>query len=183
MPSIALPIARSAQLTRSVAIAALLGATMLAGPLSAARAAPATSAPFQVAQAVLQTAAVPPSNAAAGAAEMKTETVEQRITSLHAALQITPDEEANWTAVAAAMRDNAAAIEKMIAERTAQDAQGMTAVEDLQAYQKFAQAHVDGLKKLIPAFDTLYSSTHDAQKKVADQVFQGSHHEHAPAHS
>ncbi len=68
------------------------------------------------------------------------------------------------------MRDNAAAMEKVVVERTAQDSQGMTAVEDLQGYQKFAQAHVDGLKNLIVAFDTLYNSMPDSQKKVADQV-------------
>jgi hypothetical protein len=183
MSSFALPVAISAHLTRSVAIAALLGATMLAGPLSAARAAPATSAPVQLAQAVPQTAAVPHSKAAAGAAEMKAETVEQRITSLHASLEIAPNEESDWKGVAQAMRDNAAAIEKLVAERTAQSPQGMTAVEDLQAYQKFAQAHVDGLKNLISAFDTLYNSMPDAQKKVADQVFQGPHHQHSAAHS
>jgi len=180
MSSFALPAARSARFTRSVAIAALLGATMLAGPLSAA---PATSAPFQLAQATPPKAAAPQNKAGAGAAEMKPETVEQRITSLHVALKITPDEEANWTTVAQAMRDNAAAMEKLIAERTAQEPKGMTAVEDLQAYQKFAQAHVDGLKNLISAFDTLYNAMPDSQKKVADKVFQGSQHEHAPAHS
>jgi hypothetical protein len=183
MSSLAPPIAMFAHVTRSVAIAALLGATMLASPLSAARAAPATSAPFQLAQATPPTAAVPQTKAAAGAAEMKAETVEQRITSLHVSLEIAPNEESDWTAVAQAMRDNAAVIEKLVAERTAQSPEGMTAVADLQAYQKFAQAHVDGLKHLISAFDTLYNSMPDSQKKVADQVFQGSHHEHAPAHS
>ena len=49
--------------------------------------------------------------------------------------------------------------------------QSMTAVEDLKTYQKFAQAHVDGLKNLISAFSTLYDAMPDAQKKIADQVF------------
>ena len=47
----------------------------------------------------------------------------------------------------------------------------MTAVQDLQTYQQFAQAHVDGLKNLTAAFSTLYDAMPDAQKKVADQVF------------
>jgi protein CpxP len=50
--------------------------------------------------------------------------------------------------------------------------QGMTAVADLQMYQKFAQAHVDGLKNLISSFQALYDTMPDAQKKVADKVFQ-----------
>ncbi len=111
MSSFAHPIAMSAPFTRSVAIAALMGATMLASPLTAARADTATNAPIQLAQ-----AAAPQSQPAAGATETKAETVEQRITSLHTSLQITPNEEAKWNSVAQAMRDNAAAMEKLVAE-------------------------------------------------------------------
>ena len=52
--------------------------------------------------------------------------------------------------------------------------QNMSAVEDLKTYQKFAQAHVDGLKNLIASFDTLYSAMPAAQKKIADTVFDSS---------
>jgi protein CpxP len=111
MSTFAFPIAMSAQVTRSVAVAALLGVAMLASPLSAARAAPATTAPLQLAQSTASQSPPP-----AGATEIKPETVEQRITSLHTALQITPNEEADWTGVAQAMRDNAA---RMIRPRKA----------------------------------------------------------------
>ena len=47
----------------------------------------------------------------------------------------------------------------------------MTAVDDLKMYQKFAQAHIDGLKNLIVSFEKLYAAMPDAQKKIADQVF------------
>ena len=50
----------------------------------------------------------------------------------------------------------------------------MTAVGDLKMYQKFAQAHVDGLKNLISSFDKLYAGMPDAQKKIADEVFSSS---------
>ncbi len=50
-------------------------------------------------------------------------------------------------------------------------ADSMTALEDLNSYQKFAQAHVDGLKNLIASFKTLYSAMPEAQRKVADDVF------------
>src|SRR5271169_5568794 len=53
-----------------------------------------------------QTAAAPGQTAALPAGT-KAETVEQRITSLHAALKITPDEETKWNGVAQAMRENA----------------------------------------------------------------------------
>ncbi len=142
---------------RSVAIAALMGATFLATPLTATRA--------------LAQAAVTPTPAAATAAETKGETVEQRITDLHAALQITPTEETQWNGVAQAMRENAAAMDKLVAANRTTPPQNMTALQDLKAYQQVAQAHVDGLKNLISAFSDLYGAMPDAQKKVADQVF------------
>jgi hypothetical protein len=173
------PIAMSAQVTRSVAVAALLGATMLAGPLSAARAAPATAVTFQVAQ-----AAAPQSQPAAGTAATKAETVEQRIASLHVALQITSNEESNWNGVAQAMRDNAAAMEKLAADNAAKNEQSMTAMDDLNTYEKFARAHVAGLKKLNASFAKLYNTMPDPQKKVADQVFQNfGHHDGTASHS
>jgi periplasmic protein CpxP/Spy len=141
---------------RTVAITALMGATFLATPLTATRA-------------LAQAAATP---AAATAPETKGETVEQRITALHAALKITPDQDAQWNSVAQAMRENAAEMDKLVASMRTSPPQNMTAVEDLGNYQKIAQAHVDGLKNLISSFETLYNAMPDAQKKVADQVFQ-----------
>ncbi len=150
---------------RSFAFAALMGATMLVSPLAAAHA-----ANFQVAQ-----GATPQTHAAEAATATKGETVEQRILTLHAALKITPDEDAKWNAVAQAMRENASNMDQLIAESRKMAPQDMSAVDDLQLYQKFAQAHVDGLKNLISSFTTLYSAMPDAQKKVADTVFEAAH--------
>ena len=166
MSSFTHPIAVSAPFARSVAIAALLGATMLATPLTAALAGTAANGAIQLAQ-----AAAP---AAAPAATTKGETVEQRITDLHAALKITPDQEAKWNGVAQAMRENAAAMDKLVAATRTTPPQNMSAVDDLKTYQKFAQAHVDGLKNLISSFGTLYDAMPDAQKKIADTVFDNS---------
>jgi periplasmic protein CpxP/Spy len=156
MSSFTNSIAKPAPFARSVAIAALLGATMLASPLNPARAAEAVA---------------PPNPVAAAATETKGETVEQRITTLHASLQITPEQSAKWNGVAQAMRENAANMDKLLAATRTTPPQNMSAVEDLKSYQKFAQAHVDGLKNLISAFGTLYESMPDAQKKIADGVF------------
>ena len=166
----------SAPFARSVAIAALMGATMLASPPTAARAETATNAAIQLAQ-----AATPQNRAAAGATETKGETVEQRITNLHAALKITPDQEPKWNAVAQAMRENAANMDKLMAANRTTPPQDMTAVDDLKIYQKFAQAHVDGLKNLIASFEKLYAAMPDAQKKIADDVFSSSERERSPA--
>lgn len=163
MPFFIRPIAVS---VRSVAIAALLGSTILAAPLTAA----------------LAQSTVTATPAAASATETKGETVEQRITSLHTSLKITSDEESQWNGVAQAMRENAANMDKLVAANRTNPPQNMTAVEDLTTYRKFAQEHVDGLKNLTSAFSTLYDAMPAAQKKVADEVFNSAGHEPAPTH-
>jgi len=110
----------------------------------------------------------------------KPETIEQRIASLKANMQITLDETDNWNAVAAVMRANTATMEQLAAVKRAQPAADMTALDDLLTYQAFAQAHVDGLVKLTASFTVLYNQMPDAQKKVADGVFRSFGRAHAP---
>ncbi len=141
-------------LPRTLFAATMIGAAMLAGTAGPASA----------------QSSKPPS-AAHDAASSKPETVEQRITSLKAALKITPQQETQWNAVAKAMRDNAAAMDKLVQAKRVKMAD-MTAVQDLETYRDFSQAHLDGLKNLIPAFDALYKSMPAEQQKNADQVFQ-----------
>ncbi len=112
---------------------------------------------------------------------MKRETVEQRIAMLHAALKITPEEEAQWTPVAQAMRDNEAAMQKLMGETTAMP-HPLNAVDDLKTYELFTQAHVAGLKNIIGSFETLYTAMADSQKATADQVFHKSG-ARGPAHA
>jgi len=74
--------------------------------------------------------------------------------------------------VAQSMRENAGTMDKLIASTRATPPQNMSAVDDLKTYQKFAQAHVDGLKNLTASFQKLYAAMPDAQKKVTDDVFR-----------
>ncbi len=97
--------------------------------------------------------------------------IEQRITQLHAELKITPDQESKWNSVAQAMRDNAGNMDKLIAQHKQQGPTNMTAVDELDANQQFAQVHLDGLKNFTSAFKSLYDAMSDPQKKNADQVF------------
>jgi protein CpxP len=95
---------------------------------------------------------------------------EDRIKQIHEELHITADQEAKFGKLADVMRANAKdmseAVEKReMAEKTA------TAIDDLKAYQKIAQAHADGLKDLVPAFEGLYGVLSESQKKEADQLF------------
>jgi len=141
-------------------LAALMATAIIASPLSTVWA--ADTAPQSQA-------------GAAATAATKGETVEQRIASLHTSLKITQAEESKWAPVAQSMRENAAAMDKLVAESRTTPPQNMTAVDDLKTYQKFAEAHAEGLKNLISSFNALYEAMPDAQKKVADQVFQSAH--------
>ena len=119
--------------------------------------------------ALAQSTTQPP--AAAAATSSKPETVEQRIVSLKASLKITPDQEVKWNGVATVMRDNAAAMDKLVQTKRAIPAGSMNAVDDLVTFQDFTQARMDGLKHLTVAFKSLYDSMPADQKKNADQVF------------
>jgi periplasmic protein CpxP/Spy len=150
----------AASLARSAAFAALMSAPLVAAPLALAHA--------QNTPPMRSTTGTP---SAASPASTSGEGVEQRITQLHAELKITPEEESKWNSVAQAMRDNAANMEKLVAEKRQQGPQNMTAVDDLKTYQEFTQAHLDGLKNLSSAFESLYDSMSAPQKKTADEVF------------
>ncbi len=101
----------------------------------------------------------------------KPETLDQRIASLHAALKITPTQEADWAKVAEVMRSNDSDMRKLVADREARVPHQLSAVDDLKTYQSFAQAHVDGLKDLVASFEMLYAAMPDDQKMLADHVF------------
>ncbi len=176
MPSSTYPTAIPVLFVRSIALATLMSAATLASSLTAAYADGGANTAFRLAQAAApqNPSAAPRNPAAAGATETKGETVEQRIATLHSALKITPDQDAKWKAVAQAMRENAAAMEKLEAETQKIPRQTMTAVDDLNMYQKFAQAHVDGLTNLIDDFKALYAAMPAAQRKNADAVFRSS---------
>jgi hypothetical protein len=147
----------SASRRPAAAAAAFLGAALLASPLALAQTASGGSTTHH------------------SRAVQAEETVDQRIATLHQELQITPDEENDWKAVAQTMRDNAAAMAKMAEAKSSESSQGMTAVQDLQTYAAFAQAHLDHLKALTASFETLYDAMPASQKKIADSVFERSH--------
>jgi len=103
--------------------------------------------------------------------------VETRIKDLHRKLKIATAQEAQWNGFAQVMRENAQEVDAVLKER-AESLHKMNAVEDLRSYEKLADAHADGLKKLVPAFETLYNSMSEDQKKTADVVF--AEHEKRP---
>ena len=124
--------------------------------------------------------AAPPANAAP--ANSAQERVEARIKQLHDQLRITPAEESQWNQFAQTMRDNAREMDEAAAQR-AQQYPTMTAVQNMQTYEKLAEAHVQHLQKLLPAFQALYDAMSPDQKKAADQVFRANAQVRAQARS
>jgi periplasmic protein CpxP/Spy len=99
------------------------------------------------------------------------ERVEQHITQLHAQLQITPAQQAQWDQFAAVMRENAKGMRQTLDRRGAGFAT-MTAVDNMNSYTQIAQEHAQDMQKLAIAFQPLYAAMSDEQKKNADAVFQ-----------
>jgi cytoskeletal protein RodZ len=135
-------------------------------PPSAASSAPMAQAP---------SASPSSSSSASSAQSVKPRSdaqVEGRITQLHKELKITSAQESDWSKLAQDMRDNAHDMSSLLQERNAAaKSHPMTALDNLKNYEQITDAHADGLKKLVPDFETLYGEMSPAQKKAADTVF------------
>jgi hypothetical protein len=157
----------------------LLGAIVFATPMFAAPGdstpPPASADSLSPAKAAAQSqpASSEQAMAAPGAPESPgNEPVEARIKELHRRLHITDAQKPQWDALTQVMRDNAQAMADLQKQR-ASDAKSMNAVDVVKSYSEVIQAHEDGMKKFIPAFEDLYNSMSDAQKKTADSMFRG----------
>lgn len=157
-------IAFTARRAAALGIFALLAwsGTALATPAD-----PAANPPLRVAQATAP--AAPSGNAPEKKRPSPAERVDARIKSLHDRLKITSAQEPQWNAVAQVMHENAQTMEQAIQQR--HQTQNMTAIDDLKAYQAIAQAHLQNVQKLIPAFQALYDTLSPEQKKAADDAF------------
>jgi Spy/CpxP family protein refolding chaperone len=108
----------------------------------------------------------------AKAAEKPVEKAEARIKEMHAKLKITPAQDPQWQDFVTAQRDSAEQMSQLIEQRD-QSSSAMNAVDDFKNYEQIVEAHADGLKKVVPAFEKLYDSLSDQQKKMADSMFRG----------
>jgi periplasmic protein CpxP/Spy len=106
------------------------------------------------------------------------ERVENHIKQLYAQLHITPAEQPQWDQFAQVMRENARDMDQTFMQR-AQQYPTMNAMQNMQSYEKMAEAHVQHLQKLLPAFDNLYNAMPEQQKKLTDQVFRANAERHA----
>lgn len=92
--------------------------------------------------------------------------VEADIAQLHQRLQITPAQEPQFAAFAAVMRENARAMP------AGPPPGNPNAVEALRLAIQYGQQDLDGMRRLLPALQTLYASLSPAQRRTADQVFR-----------
>lgn len=97
--------------------------------------------------------------------------VNQHIRDLHGQLRITAAEEPQWQRFADIMRENARAMDQDFAERREHFAT-MNALQDMQSYERIAEAHAQHLQRLVPAFENLYNAMPEQQKRLTDQVFR-----------
>ncbi|MEJ0063468.1 MAG: Spy/CpxP family protein refolding chaperone [Alphaproteobacteria bacterium] len=144
-------------LRRTVAAAALLG--VLAGPAYAATGDTVT----------LQKES-PASMKEAWGKMSPEERGEAHNQKLHDELGITAAQEAQWKVVAQVMHDNHAAMRASFAERH-KEGESASALDNLRFQQKMAQSHAEGVGKLLTAFEPLYNSMSEEQKKAADASF------------
>jgi hypothetical protein len=111
--------------------------------------------------------------------------VEERITYLHQQLEITPQQEALWKPLADAMREDAQTMRQLSAQRM-KGIETESALDNMRDYAQLTQAHADGAKKLVAAFEPLYSSLSPEQKRMADTAFRGTfgarHHRGSKSH-
>jgi hypothetical protein len=150
-------------MSRSSYLASAALALSLALPAAALAQTNTTSPPSPSAAASPMSA-----NAAPGTAEQR---VEEHIRQLHAQLRITPAEQPQWDRFAEIMRENARGMDQEIAQRHQEFAR-MNALQNMQSYQRIAEAHAQDLQRLVPAFENLYNAMPDQQKRLTDQVFR-----------
>jgi protein CpxP len=158
----------------SVAVAAVLAlpAAAVAQPGTARSATTAPPAPAE-ATSPMSAHGVPGSNVE--------QRVEEHIRELHAQLRITPAEQPQWDQFANVMRDNARDMDQQFTARREQFST-MNALQNMQSYEKIADAHAQHLQQLVPAFENLYNAMPDSQKRLTDQVFLENAEAHAQRH-
>jgi len=97
--------------------------------------------------------------------------VEKRIADLHARLHITAAQQPQWEQFAQVMRDNAHQMRDVVSDRAAK-MHAMNAAENMQSYAQLAEQHAQDLRKLAGAFQAVYESLSDEQKRAADEIFR-----------
>jgi periplasmic protein CpxP/Spy len=94
-----------------------------------------------------------------------------RIKYLHDRLRITAEQEELWDRVSQAIRDNAQNLAPLLKERRRATTSG-SAPEVLHVYEALGEAQLDSQRKIVAAFEPLYASLSESQKKIADAIIR-----------
>lgn len=173
------------KVTLALRAAPLLLTTMLvAGPVWAQQSAPGATAPSASSSTTAPSATSTPSGTSQKAAphtsshamarqpgESLQTVVDRRLADLHSKLHITPEQNQQWEQFAQVMRDNAREMDQLYKQRADRFA-SMSAVDNMQSYAQIEQQRAQDAQKLVPAFQALYASLSDQQKKTADELFR-----------
>jgi protein CpxP len=103
--------------------------------------------------------------------------VEGRIAFMKAELKITPAQEAQWQQVAAAMRENAKALDQAVT--TARQDRGTTdVIKRIELREQFAKVRAENDARLLTAFKPLYASLSPEQQQMANRLGAWHHERH-----
>ena len=102
--------------------------------------------------------------------------VDGRIAFLKAELKITPAQETQWQGVAAAMRDNAQALDRAITDARQSRSGPMDAVQRLTLRESFTRLRAENEARMLAAFKPLYASLSPEQQQTANQLLAPHHH-------
>jgi protein CpxP len=118
----------------------------------------------------------PPAGDSQRADHVRPNRVEGRIAYLKAELKVTPAQEAQWSAVADAMRRSATARQQLWEQTRNKGDQPMTAVDRLNFRERMTQVEADNAKTFATSFAALYTKLDDNQKKQADDLMSPRRH-------
>jgi hypothetical protein len=104
--------------------------------------------------------------------------IDREIADLKKQLKITPQQEPQFNAFAEIMRSNAQEMDAQMSQGSPN--QNPNAVEALKREQQLTETQAAGLKRLVPALQSLYDTLSDPQKKIADKVIGGGGGEPGP---
>src|SRR5215472_16690619 len=156
------PIAKRQGLQMTKLRASLMSAALLTGV-----------AGIGLTPAFAQTAAAPATSPSHGAMHhrdqawlMPGQLVDGRIAFLQTELKITPAQQTQWQQFASAMRQNAQALDQMIANARQHRGAAENAVDRLSRRAEFAKVRADNEARLATAFRPLYASLSPDQQRV-----------------
>jgi len=146
-------------------------AILLAPAVALAQSTPSAQTPSTDTTAALTTPSMTAQPASPAPSAATQTAVDQRIRTLQSQLGITAAQLPLWTAFAQAMRDNAASTDALFTQRASAVA-SMSAVDNMHSYAQIARAYADNTEHLATAFDSLYASLTETQRRAADMLFR-----------